>query len=159
MTGTSQHFPPDAPPGVSGRIFGPQWRALTVGILAVVSLLAFEAMAVATAMPVAVRELDGLPFYAWGFSAFFIASLVAMVVSGEVSDRRGPVQPFVVSLVLFVVGLVVAGVAGSMGIFVAGRALQGSAPGSTSSLCTSSSAGCTRTPCGPACSRRWPAPG
>ena len=69
---------------MSGRIFGPQWRALTVGILAVVSLLAFEAMAVATAMPVAVRELDGLPFYAWGFSAFFLASLVGMVVSGEV---------------------------------------------------------------------------
>ena len=96
MTGTSQQPPSDAPPGVSGRIFGPQWRALTVGILAVVSLLAFEAMAVATAMPVAVRDLDGLPFYAWGFSAFFIASLVGMVVSGEVSDRRGPVLPFVV---------------------------------------------------------------
>ena len=88
-------------------------------------MLAFEAMAVATAMPVAVRDLDGLPFYAWGFSAFFIASLVGMVVSGEVSDRRGPVQPFVVSLVLFVIGLVVAGLATSMGMFVAGRALQG----------------------------------
>jgi len=48
-----------------------------------------------------------------------------MVVSGEVSDRRGPVQPFVVSLVLFVIGLVVAGLATSMGMFVAGRALQG----------------------------------
>ena len=110
---------------MSGRIFGPQWRALTVGILAVVSLLAFEAMAVATAMPVAARDLDGLPFYAWGFSAFFIASLVGMVVSGEVSDRRGPVLPFVVSLVLFVIGLVVAGLASSMLMFVAGRALQG----------------------------------
>src|SRR5688500_11442344 len=82
-------------------------------------------MAVATAMPVAVRELDGLLFYAWGFSAFFIASLVGMVVSGEVSDRRGPVLPFVVSLVLFVVGLVLAGLATSMAMFVAGRALQG----------------------------------
>ena len=90
-----------------------------------VSLLAFEAMAVATAMPVAVRDLDGLPFYAWGFSAFLIASLVGMVVAGEVSDRRGPVQPFVASLVLFVVGLVVAGLATSMAAFVAGRALQG----------------------------------
>ena len=55
------------------------------------SLLAFEAMAVATAMPVAVRDLEGLRFYAWAFSAFMIASLVGMVVAGDVWDRRGPV--------------------------------------------------------------------
>ncbi len=125
VTATPDENPTDVAPGRPGRIFDGPWRALTVGILAVVSLLAFEAMAVATAMPVAVRELDGLPFYAWGFSAFFIASLVGMVVSGEVSDRRGPVLPFVVSLVLFVIGLVVAGLATSMVMFVAGRALQG----------------------------------
>jgi MFS family permease len=125
VTATPDEIPSDAPPGRPGRIFDGPWRALTVGILAVVSLLAFEAMAVATAMPVAVRDLDGLPFYAWGFSAFLIASLVGMVVAGEVSDRRGPVQPFIASLVLFVVGLVVAGLATSMAVFVAGRALQG----------------------------------
>ena len=125
VTATPEEIPSDAPPGRPGRIFDGPWRALTVGILAVVSLLAFEAMAVATAMPVAVRDLHGLPFYAWGFSAFLIASLVGMVVAGEVGDRRGPVQPFIASLVLFVVGLVLAGLATSMAAFVGGRALQG----------------------------------
>jgi MFS family permease len=125
VTATPDDHPTDAAAGRPGRIFDGQWRALTVGILAVVSLLAFEAMAVATAMPVAVRDLDGLPYYAWGFSAFLIASLVGMVVAGDVSDRRGPVQPFIASLVLFVVGLVIAGLATSMAAFVAGRALQG----------------------------------
>ena len=84
VTATPDENPTDVAPGRPGRIFDGPWRALTVGILAVVSLLAFEAMAVATAMPVAVRELDGLPYYAWGFSAFLIASLVGMVVG-----RRG----------------------------------------------------------------------
>jgi MFS family permease len=112
-------------PASADRIFGPEWRTLTVGILAVVSLVAFEAMAVATAMPVAVRDLDGLPYYAWGFSAFFTSSLVGMVVAGDVSDRSGPLPPFVVAVVTFGVGLVTAGVATSMGVFVLGRAVQG----------------------------------
>lgn len=110
-----------APAGIAG----PEHRALTAGILAVVSLVAFEAMAVATAMPVAVRELDGLPFYALGFSAFLTTSLLGMVAAGEVSDRRGPLVPFVVAVLTFGAGLIVAGTATTMGVFVAGRALQG----------------------------------
>lgn len=114
-----------AAPTSSDRIFGPEWRTLTTGILAVVSLVAFEAMAVATAMPVAVRELDGLRFYAWGFSAFLITSLVGMVVAGDASDRRGPLVPFAVAVTSFGVGLVAAGVATSMWVFVLARAVQG----------------------------------
>lgn len=114
-----------ATPTSSERIFGPEWRTLTIGILAVVSLVAFEAMAVATAMPVAVRELDGLRLYAWGFSAFLTASLVGMVVAGDHSDRRGPRTPFVVAVLTFGAGLVVAGLAATMSVFVLGRAVQG----------------------------------
>lgn len=112
-----------APP--TGSIFGPPWRALTAGVLAVVSLVAFEAMAVATAMPIAVRDLDGLRFYAWSFSAFFTASLVGMVLAGDLSDRRGPLWPFVGAVTAFGTGLVLAGAAVSMPLFVAARALQG----------------------------------
>jgi MFS family permease len=106
-------------------VLGPDYRALTIGLLAVVSLIAFEAMAVATAMPVAVRDLGGLRFYALAFSAFLTTSLVGMVVAGDVSDRRGPVLPFVVAVVTFGVGLVIAGTATSMWLFVLGRAIQG----------------------------------
>ena len=106
-------------------MFGSQWRTLTAGLLAVVSLVAFEAMAVATAMPVAVRDLDGLPYYAWGFSAFFITSLVGMVLAGDLSDRRGPLIPFLIAVTTFGVGLVVGGTATVMPVFVLGRAVQG----------------------------------
>ena len=64
-----------------------------VGIVAVILLIAFEAMAVATAMPRAVAELHGLAFYAWAFSGFVVASLFAMVVAGEACDARGPRLP------------------------------------------------------------------
>lgn len=114
-----------APPTSTGRIFGAEWRALSIGVMAVVSLVAFEAMAVAAAMPVAVRDLDGLRFYAWGFSAFFIASLVGMVLAGDLSDRRGPLLPFGIAVATFGAGLLAAGAATGMVGFVVARAVQG----------------------------------
>lgn len=108
-----------------GGIFARDHRALTAGIVAVVSLVAFEAMAVATAMPVAVRDLGGLRFYALAFSAFLTTSLIGMVVAGEISDRRGPLLPFLVAVGTFGAGLLLAGLANTMWLFVAGRAIQG----------------------------------
>lgn len=106
-------------------ILGSEHRKLTVGIVATVSFIAFEAMAVATAMPRAVPDLDGLELYAFAFSAFFTTSLFAMVVAGEVCDRRGPLLPLVSGGMAFSAGLLLAGAAQSMWPFIAGRAIQG----------------------------------
>jgi MFS family permease len=117
---------PDRPPRLFAQGNGP----LLVGIVSVVLLVAFEAMAVATAMPRAVSELHGLAWYAWAFSAFVVTSLFAMVVAGEVCDARGPMRPLVGGVLLFTAGLVVAGTAVDMAVFVAGRAVQGVGVGS-----------------------------
>lgn len=108
-----------------GTLFAAGSRQLMFGILAVILLIAFEAMAVATAMPRAVAELHGLPFYAWAFSGFVVASLFAMVVAGETCDASGPRLPLLGGVAVFTVGLIVAGTAQDMGVFVLGRALQG----------------------------------
>jgi MFS family permease len=107
------------------RVLGPSYRRLSLGILSVVALIAFEAMAVATAMPVAVRDLQGLPLYAWGFSGFFAASLYGMVVAGELCDTRGPGLALWSGIAAFGTGLVLSGLATTMWAFVAGRAVQG----------------------------------
>jgi MFS family permease len=107
-----------------GVFSGPYLRP-TLGIVATVFLVAFEAMAVATAMPVAVRDLQGLDLYAWAFSAFLTAALYGMVLAGEMCDRRGPRLPFLLGVGAFGVGLLVAGLATSMPTFVLGRAVQG----------------------------------
>jgi MFS family permease len=106
-------------------ILSPAHRRLTIGIVATVVFIAFEAMAVATAMPRAVADLDGLPMYAWAFSAFFTTSLFAMVLSGELCDRRGPRLPLLAGAVAFTGGLLIAGSAQAMWPFVLGRAFQG----------------------------------
>lgn len=109
----------------AGGVLGRAHRALTLGIISVVSLVAFEAMAVNTAMPVAARALDGIGLYAFAFSSCFTASLFAMALAGEWSDRRGPLVPLFAGIAAFGAGLLVAGGARSMEMFIAGRGVQG----------------------------------
>lgn len=113
--------------GASGaeRVLGRAHRALTVGIVSVVLLIAFEATAVGTAMPVAARELGGVSLYAFAFSGYFTTSLFGMVLAGQWSDRRGPLGALGSGIAAFGAGLVVAGTAGSMWVFILGRAVQG----------------------------------
>jgi MFS family permease len=100
-------------------------RGTTFGLVLVITLIAFEAMAVATALPTAVRALHGLAGYAWSFTAFLVATVVGIVTSGEASDRHGARRPLLLGLGLFAVGLVLAGGAPVMAVFVLGRAVQG----------------------------------
>ena len=111
--------------GILARPF----RAATVGIVGLVSLVAFEAMAVATALPTAVRELDGLAWYGWSFTALLVTSVVGMVVAGDLADRVGPRLPLLIGVGTFLSGLVVAGFAPDMAVFLLGRALQGAGTG------------------------------
>jgi MFS family permease len=111
--------------GVQDGIFGPRLRLRTAGLLMLVTLVAFEAMAVGTAMPTAVAELDGLAWYGWPFSVYLVASVVGMVVGGDVGDRRGPRTALLAGVLVFAAGLLAAGVAGSMAALVGGRAVQG----------------------------------
>ena len=94
-------------------------------MFALCAFVAFEATAVTTIMPTVADELDGVRLYALSFAAPLASGVVGMVAAGSWSDRRGPVGPLAVSLVLFASGLVVCGLAPTMEVLVAGRFLQG----------------------------------
>ncbi|MEW2509289.1 MFS transporter [Streptomyces sp. NPDC046870] len=115
----------DPPAEQDGGVLSRAYRALSVGIVSVVVLIAFEATAVGTAMPVAARELDGLALYAFAFSGYFTTSLFGMVLAGQWSDRRGPLGALTTGIAAFAAGLVVAGTAQVMWMFILGRAVQG----------------------------------
>ncbi|MFD7560835.1 MFS transporter [Streptomyces sp. NPDC059835] len=128
MSALERRLPRISPPRPApspGGVLGPAYRTLSVGIISVVFLIAFEATAVGTAMPVAARELDGIGLYAFGFSAYFTTSLFGMVLSGQWADRQGPLRPLTVGIGAFAAGLVCSGTAQVMGVFVVGRAVQG----------------------------------
>jgi len=106
-------------------VFSRAYLGLVLGIFSTVFLIAFEALAVATALPIVAADLDGLGLYAWSFTALLLTSLVATVLAGEYNDRRGPRTPLLAGTAVFVAGLLVAGAAGSMLVFILGRAVQG----------------------------------
>jgi MFS family permease len=108
-----------------GGLFSPGRRALTAGLVMTITLVAFEALAVSTVMPLVARELGGIELYGWVFSAFFLGNLIGIVVVGGLIDRGGLIRPLAAGLTLFSIGLVIGGLAPSMPILVAGRTLQG----------------------------------
>ena len=110
---------------VGEGVLGRSYRALSIGIVSVVLVIAFEATAVGTAMPVAARELDGVALYAFAFSGYFTTSLFGMVLAGQWADRRGPLGALAAGIAGFGAGLLLSGTAGAMWQFILGRAVQG----------------------------------
>jgi MFS family permease len=100
-------------------------RPLTLGLVLTITLVAAEALAVTTAMPVVVKELGGLELYGLVFTAFLVGSLVGTVVAGSLIDRRGILGPFLLGIGLFAVGLVIAGASTSMPMLIGARFIQG----------------------------------
>ena len=107
------------------RLLGAGYRAVTLGIVTLVSLIAFESLAVATVMPSVALALDGMAWYALAFGAALAASVIGMVAAAGLNDRRGPQAPLWSGVGCFVAGLLTAGLAPDMTLLLAGRLLQG----------------------------------
>jgi MFS family permease len=105
--------------------WSPKYRMLTIGLLLTVTGAAFESLAVATILPSIRDDLGGLAYYGWVFSAFFLANLIGLTVAGGESDLYGPSRPLLAGVSLFVGGLIIGGLAPSMPVLIAARAIQG----------------------------------
>lgn len=112
-------------PPEEGGLWSPARRPLTLGLVLTITLVAAEALAVSTAMPIVARELGGLELYGLVFAAFMVGSLVGIVAAGTLIDQRGVVLPFVIGLALFAIGLAIAGAAVSMPMLIGARLIQG----------------------------------
>ncbi|WP_235873179.1 MFS transporter [Pseudoxanthomonas winnipegensis] len=113
-------------------VLAPRYRATTLGMVALVSLSAFEALAIAAAMPTVATALNGLPLYAFAFGSTLATSVVGMTVAGRWCDRRGPAGALWGGLACFVVGLLLAGLAIGMPMLIGGRLVQGLGAGALS---------------------------
>ncbi|WP_237563446.1 MFS transporter [Arthrobacter sp. H-02-3] len=76
-------------------------------------------------MPLVSRELDGASLYALAFAGPLATGVIGMVAAGSWSDRKGPVAPLLAAVGMFVLGLLIAGTAGTMPVLVSGRLVQG----------------------------------
>lgn len=118
--------PPGSIPPDEG-LWSPHRRALTVGLVLTITLVAFEALAISTVLPIVASpdELGGMQLYGWVFTSFFLGSLIGIAVVGGLIDRGGLGRPFAAGLGLFAIGLLVGGLAPTMEVLVAARFVQG----------------------------------
>ncbi len=98
---------------------------LSAGLFALIVCIAFEFMAVATALPTAARELGDISLYPWAFTGFLGAGMFANGVGGEWCDRVGPRMPLASGAAAFAAGLVLSGLSQSMPMLICGRVVQG----------------------------------
>ena len=106
-----------------------RYRLVTGGLIGLVTLVAFEALAVSTAMPVVAQELGGVRSYGLAFSLFLTTQLLGTVLAGGWSDSRGPRGPLLAGLALFVAGLLVCGLATTFPVLLVGRVISGAGGG------------------------------
>lgn len=106
-------------------IWHARYAGVTAGAVALIFLTALQSLAVTTVMPIVSEDLDGAALYAVAFSGTLATSVIGMVATGAWCDRSGPRPPLTTCVVLFVVGLVIAGAATSMPMLVVGRLVQG----------------------------------
>lgn len=106
-------------------LFAPGRAAAVAGAVLLVSMLAFEAIAVAAAMPAIAGALDGIGLYALAFGGTLATSVLGMVIAGRSCDRHGAWRATAIGLAVFAAGLLAAGLAPTMAWVVAGRIVQG----------------------------------
>jgi EmrB/QacA subfamily drug resistance transporter len=107
---------------------GKQPRSVRVVLLAlmIAMLLAMlDNMIVGTAMPTIVGELGGLEHLSWVVTAYTLATAAATPLWGKLGDMYGRKGTFLTSIVIFLAGSALSGMAQNMGELIGFRAVQG----------------------------------
>lgn len=102
-----------------------QIQMVLVGLMAGSFLAALDQTIVATALPRIVGDFGGVDQLAWIASIYLLTSTAAMPLVGKLSDLYGRRGLFQVSIAVFMLGSLLAGVAQTMGQLIAARAVQG----------------------------------
>ncbi|WP_432038159.1 MDR family MFS transporter [Streptomyces cucumeris] len=113
--------PPQGKPDRKPRSTGVVMLALMITML----LAMLDNMIVGTAMPTIVGDLGGLNHLSWVVTAYTLATAASTPIWGKLGDMYGRKGIFLTSIVIFLVGSVLSGLAQSMGQLIGFRALQG----------------------------------
>jgi len=125
-SGTTGRPSPSAPPDRPAT--APEDAAArTLAVVSVSTLLVLATFVtpLATGVRTAATFGTGPAGQAWLLSAMSVGLAAALLVAGAVADQTGRRRTFVAGLVLMALGAVAAAAAGSTGLFLAGRLLEG----------------------------------
>src|SRR4051794_4197835 len=83
------------------------------GLMLAIMLAMLDNMIVGTAMPRIVAELNGLEYFTWVTTAYVLGTTVSTPIWGKLGDLYGRKNIFLGSIVLFLIGSALCGMAGS----------------------------------------------
>ncbi|GAA4826525.1 MDR family MFS transporter [Streptomyces ziwulingensis] len=114
--------------GRTEAVDGKQPRSVRVVLLALMiamMLAMLDNMIIGTAMPTIVGELGGLEHLAWVVTAYTLATAASTPLWGKLGDMYGRKGVFMTSIVIFLIGSALSGMAQDMGQLIGFRAVQG----------------------------------
>ncbi|MET8632950.1 MDR family MFS transporter [Streptomyces sp. NPDC057746] len=100
-------------------------RVVLLALMIAMLLAMLDNMIVGTAMPTIVGELGGLQHLAWVVTAYTLATAASTPLWGKLGDMYGRKGSFMTSIVIFLVGSALSGMAQNMGELIGFRAVQG----------------------------------
>jgi MFS family permease len=89
------------------------------------AMTAVESSIVATAMPTIVGDLGGFRLFSWVFTAYLLAMAMTVPIYGRLADIYGRRRVFFAGAGIFLFGTALCGLAPTMPVLVAFRAVQG----------------------------------
>ncbi len=107
---------------------GPASSQTRIALAAVALTLLFASLGqtiVTTALPIMVADLGGMDHMTWVITAYLLASTIGAPVAGKLGDLYGRKLVVQIGIFVFLAGATLAGLAQSMGVLIAGRAIQG----------------------------------
>jgi EmrB/QacA subfamily drug resistance transporter len=131
--GGARPAPPAARP-TSAVVSQSDLRKVLVGLMLGLFLSALEQSVVTTALPTMAGDLGGASQISWVVSAYLLTSTVVTPLYGKLSDLLGRRVAYLASILVFLLGSLLCGIAQSMPQLVASRAVQGLGGGGLLSL-------------------------
>ena len=107
---------------------------IIIASLLALFLGALDALVMSAAMPTIVADLGGLHLYSWVYSAYLLARAVALPLFGKLADIFKSRSLYIISICIFLVGSILAGLAQSMMQLILSRVLQGIGAGGNFAL-------------------------
>src|SRR5690349_4530168 len=102
-----------------GRL--PRFALICLGVW----LNAADSLVTATIMPSVGAELGGYEYFSWATAGYFVGAILAGASSGRLSEMFGLRIGTALAGVVMVIGCVMSAAAPDVGLFLAGRLVQG----------------------------------
>src|ERR1700742_5237991 len=102
-----------------GRL--PRFALICLGVW----LNAADSLVTATIMPSVGADLGGYAYFSWATAGYFVGAILAGASAGRLSEMFGLKQATAIAGLIMVGGCVLSAAAPDVGLFLAGRLIQG----------------------------------